>query len=398
MSHHLHQIGLFGLIFAVLLGAGCNRTRLMSSDDFFSQSNAGDPVPPGEQDPPPGKPAAPRVRSQQAEAPAPIRTVAYPEVRNADPVPDKVRIVAWVNGTPIFRGELLNFAAGDLARLKGVVEPEYSTRRREILQKTLQYMIDQEVIYQDAVRKLEKNQRVLDEMKAVAGKELERWLRRNRAQSGLSDFELRQQLQAQGMSMETIKRKFEREIIVGEYLRARLEAIKNSIGHKEIRDYYEQHPNEFQTLDRVDWEDIFIAAGTAKHPTMTEVRAFSRQLAQRLKAGEPFANLLPFDDGDARYRKGKGHGQHRGEIKPAELEPVLFAMKPGEIRMAEIPTGVHIFRLVERDYAGPLPFNSDVQAKIRKKLQDELLHHERQRIVRQIATRMVIEVDPEALK
>ena len=53
---------------------------------------------------------------------------------------------------------------------------------------------------------------------------------------------------------------------------------------------------------------------------------------------------------------------------------------------------------VSDDFRKPMPFTADVQAKIRSKLKLDIQSREKERIIRQLANRTVIEVDPEVLK
>src|SRR3712207_2477445 len=78
----------------------------------------------------------PRVARLQHPEPAaakPADPLVVPASAINAAVPDKVRICAWVNGSPIFRGELLNEAARDLVKIQGTPEPDYSARRQKIL-------------------------------------------------------------------------------------------------------------------------------------------------------------------------------------------------------------------------------------------------------------------------
>ena len=45
-----------------------------------------------------------------------------------------------------------------------------------------------------------------------------------------------------------------------------------------------------------------------------------------------------------------------------------------------------------------MPFNTEVQSKIRNKLKDEIFTQEFDRIVRQLTSHTVIEVDPDVFK
>src|SRR5207302_6757377 len=137
------------------------------------------------------------------------------------------------------------------------------------------------------------------------------------------------------------------------------------------------------------WQDLFIAVGP-KHTTLADARRFGEELVARLRRGEDFTKLTEFDDGDSRYRNGDGYGQRRGEIKPPELEPHLFRMRDGDIGpVVELTTGIHVFRLVQREQAGQMPFSDTVQATIRGKLKSEIANREYKRILSDLRSKAI---------
>src|SRR5260370_42633665 len=88
-----------------------------------------------------------------------------------------------------------------------------------------------------------------------------------------------------------MRRQFERNFLSMEYIKSLIWTKMDKIGHQDIREYYEQHRNEFQTVDGVKWQDLFIALGP-KHPTLASARLFGEQLAARLRRGEDFQELV----------------------------------------------------------------------------------------------------------
>jgi parvulin-like peptidyl-prolyl isomerase len=159
-----------------------------------------------------------------------------------------------------------------------------------------------------------------------------------------------------------------------------------------VQDYYNAHPEEFKTEDAVTWLDVFIPVG-GKHATLAEVRRFGEELLARCKQPGDFRQLLAFNEGPSKLTQGEGLGRKRGEIQPREVEDVLFRLKPGQIGpVIELPTGVHLVQVLQRDNAGMLPFTDQVQKKIRKKL--EALHTEQEvrRLVQDLRSRAVVEI------
>src|SRR5262245_50148792 len=132
----------------------------------------------------------------------------------------------------------------------------------------------------------------------------------------------------QGLSLEGVRRQVERNFMAMEYMRNRLEAAIERVGHEQIREYYGGHPEEIQIANSVTWQDIFLDAG--KYSNREAARQFAVQLIAKARAGEDFRQLVTqYDQGNSSYLNGEGYGHRRGEIKPPEAEPVLFQMREG---------------------------------------------------------------------
>jgi hypothetical protein len=311
----------------------------------------------------------------QAGAPSPLAHL-----------PPNLNVRAWINGKPILDQELLDNAALELLQNNMRVEPERSVKRREILRAHLQRMVETELVLQDAYHKLDKNTQAIKKLKEAADHQFEKRLPDLRKKLG-SEERLQEWLRLQGLTLDSFRKQQEREFLVNQYLGSRIGPLMDAIGNPEITEYYYQHLNQFQTVDRVEWQDLFIAVGPS-HPTQQDARRFAEQLVARLRAGESFTNLLAFDEGAT---KGMGFGQLRGEIRPQEVEEYIWNMSEGEVGPPLVlATGVHVFRLVKRQVAGQLPLDEKVQAQIKRKLKEEVWEREKKRIIRELSAKAII--------
>ena len=118
------------------------------------------------------------------------------------------------------------------------------------------------------------------------------------------DAEFKAMLQSQGLSEGGMRRQFERNFMMIEYVRNIIYPKANSISLQQVRDYYEQHPDEFKTQDQVKWQDIFIDASRFQTP------AAARQYAEQVRgraAKVDFVQLVQqFDQGTAGCERAKG--------------------------------------------------------------------------------------------
>jgi parvulin-like peptidyl-prolyl isomerase len=338
------------------------------------------------------------ARSQQPD-PNPSATAVRKTSLETTPsqfpdLPDRgnvmVRVRAQVNGVAILDQEVREGYVMSLLRLSPA---ERAAQANELFRHELQEIIDREVILQDAYSKLGKTgPQFLEKLKAAASREFDKKVRSMKAGSGSkTDEELKNFLRTQGLSLAGMERRFERDFIAREYMRSRVYPAVDRIGHEQIVEYYEEHPSEFQTVDSVRWQDIFIDA--SKYGSRDEARRLAETVAARARAGEDFAKLAQYDNGDSSYRNGEGFGRRHGEIKPPEAEALLFRLHDGEIGpVVELSTGFHVVRLVKRDYAGKMPLDDKTQAEIRKRLQNQVGEREIKRLVAELKLKASIQI------
>jgi hypothetical protein len=345
-------------------------------------------------------------RSQKPDADS-VKQTAFSGLLDKAPTPLAERaegevvatIRATVNGVPILEQEVLNASYYSLQEVSSLPEPERSQRAAEVKKKALDALIERELILQDVQTRFSKGpqgQKFLDKLKEAADKEFDRQVVRNTKKkfNCKNDEELKNLLRAQGVTLDGLRRQFQRQFIYQQYLQFLVQPRLDRVGHQEIEEYYRGHPEEFQAQDSVDWQDIFIAA--ARFPTREAARQFAEGLRARAKAGEDFAGMArQHDMGTSSYQGGAGIGHRRGEIRPGEVEPYLFQMRQGDVGpVVELESGFHIIRVAKRDYAGQKPFNEETQEAIREKLRNDVFNRESKSIVADLRRKATIDVAP----
>jgi hypothetical protein len=300
-----------------------------------------------------------------------------------------VAVAAWVNDKPIFQDEVRRSTPQQLV-LQALQKPrdEQEAELAKLFRLVTDGLIDQELLVQDMMRKIEKQPKLVEKYKDLARKDMQKQIAAQLRAFNLNNVEEMEAKMAEaGSSLESIKRVMERQFLSGLYVRGRIENALSKIGNEEVRDYYLTHPNQFMQPDKMKWQNIFIAVGP-KHPTLADARQFAEQVMANWRAGTEIDKLLEFDDGESQARKGDGAGELRGDIRPRELEPLLLAMRDGEFGpLYELPTGIHLYRLVHRDYGGLMHFDEKVQTSISNKLKNEVFDAERKELVRELRAR-----------
>jgi hypothetical protein len=295
----------------------------------------------------------------------------------------QVRIVATIGTTPIYEREVREAVYQRLPELIGLPSHERKAKEKAMFREELKHIIERELVLDElfAMLKEKKQSAALKQLKEAAEKEAETRIHDIQKRAKLpSDEDLKQFFNSQGLTLSGIRRHFERSFMMSAYLGERLKPKVNSICFADIKDYYEEHPDEFQTGDRVKWQDLFIRVDRFKSPA--DAKLYADWLLKRMANGEDIAKLIEFDQGDAKSRAGVGFGEERGKIFPPELEGAVFALKPGQATLADFGTGYHVIRVAEREFAGRRPFaDEQVQAEIRRRLQGAINQREYHKIV-----------------
>jgi parvulin-like peptidyl-prolyl isomerase len=303
------------------------------------------------------------------------------------------RVIARVNGQPILREEVLNAASYRLAELQGRMSPaQFAETQDKIIREELNQVIDRELLLQDAQLRIPPKN--MEKVREGAVKDFERQLRRQREQLKIAtDEEFRAWLQKQGRSVEEMQRQFERTYVAFEYLRARVKEKLDAIDREQMLEYYRDNAKEFDRPERVTWQHLFIDVDL--YANVAAARDYAEKvhaLARKVQTKEEFSRLAEeYGHGTSKFRKGEGEGNERGTIQPADVEELVFRLRPGEVSsLAENRRGFHIVRLIDHQMAGKVPFESAC-LDIKKKLQAKVFEQARERILSQLREQSHIE-------
>lgn len=331
------------------------------------------------------------ARSQKPEGaavvppPGAIRQVAAVGTRAAS-------VRATVNGEAILDEEVRATCYHALMLARSPQE------QAKVFNEALEEIIKREVVLQEALGKLAKapngqGAKLVEKIKEDASEEFKKtWVTRMLKGNKLkNEEELRDFLRENGMNFQEIRRQWERQFMMMQYLHFRIGPYVARIGHAELVAYYDQRPEQFQVPESIEWQDLFIDA--AEHGTRDQARAFADVLAGRIRQGEDFVALgRQYDRGESRLRNSKGTGSHRGEVRPVAAEPLLFAMNDGDVGVLETANGFHVIRLVHHEHAHRMPFDEKVQKEIKNKLREEVFTRESKRMVEDLRRKAVIEI------
>lgn len=274
------------------------------------------------------------------------------------------RIAAVVNQDIITTHELDQKVAESLADDKQLTQLPAS-QRRQLRRQVLSKLIEETLI----------KQKVQELDLEVREKELEAAvndvLRKNR----LTKEQLKQALQAQGMSFtayrDQIRQQIQRMKLITREVKSQVD-----VTDAEIKDYFQEHPEEFGAEDtepKVCLSRVSFPQGQAPQ---TELQEKAKEARQKLQQGESINAVVSCYQGDY-----QSEGGELGYFKPEELNPSIAKavadLQAGEVSdVISTPQGLHVFKVVERTSGSQISwrqFEEQIRQKLRQQKMDDKL-------------------------
>ncbi len=267
---------------------------------------------------------------------------------------DVDRVVASVDGDPITVRDLKAFAAVNKVALNDpgdLNSPETKAVLKGVISERL---LESEI-------KKYKNQ--------VEDRQIDDYIANFEQSNGLTDAQLRAQLQAQGHTYEEFRKharlEMQKMLMIQKEVRARV-----NISPAEVKAYYDSHPDEFRVgKERFKLAQILIAVPpNATAAQIDAARAKAESVRNQLLKGADFnAMARQYSDDDSKSQGGELGEFSRGEMLD-QIQAAVDRLKPGEISPPiQSEHGFHLVKLEAHDEVGIKPF-SQVSAQIREKL------------------------------
>ncbi|MFA7255236.1 MAG: peptidyl-prolyl cis-trans isomerase [Candidatus Omnitrophota bacterium] len=252
------------------------------------------------------------------------------------------RVVAVVNDEVITQAELDTF-------LRPVYEQynkEYSGQElvkaiNEVRQKILSQMIEDKLVYQEAVAQgIEvKDEEVDKEFQGFKAKmekpeELDALLERE----GLTMKALRERLKKQAMVRQLQDREIRSKVIVSP---------------TEVENFFKNNPDQFKSKERVRVRSLTIKKSEeARAKGLTDEKAKQRTelLAQKIRISRNFDQIVKeFSEDSHAKQEGLGEWIERGAMIES-VDEVIFKTPVGQLTgIVETPLGYHIFRIEAKE-------------------------------------------------
>ena len=324
------------LLASLLWAGGCSSSGLHAPSSWFSAKK-----PDGAQ-----ALSAAAVAQAQPYRPAPAQ----------DP-PDSVdSVVASVDGNPITSRDVTTFnAAQTVTGAAPAVTPDDPNSK-------LKTLITQQLIRLESQKYADK----------VDDSDIDRMIAGIEDRNHMTDEQLREQLQSQGVSYAEFRANVRRQAEAMAMFQREVRD-KIVIPDSEIKAYYKAHPEEFTVTDeKYQLAQILIAAPPdASAAQLSALQAKAVSVQKQAAKGADFAALArQYSDDDS-----KSKGGELGVFSAADLNDAIGAgikkLKPGDVsKVIRTKYGFHIIKVEAHQMPGEVPLEQ-VSGQIREKLQDE---------------------------
>jgi peptidyl-prolyl cis-trans isomerase SurA len=332
--------------------------------------------------------------------PLPAPAVSQATLRMAEQATPQVRVVAVI-GSDVF---ITDDEVWQMVRQRISATPpkeserlsidELKARDKKLFDDELKNLVERELILADFLGKIKKQKpQAMDELKEEANRMASKTFKEFKKMNNITDEErLIKSLQAQGMSYKLLMRQLERNAMLSIYLDSFLRDKGKTMSTAEIRRYYDDHADEFQTEAKLVWYDLFVSHRRFKTPG--EAQQYAEWLHKQAVGGADIAGLIrQYGHGDSPLRGGLGVGVKPAEIQPAEIAPEVLKLQAGQVsKIIPTETGLHILKMTERSDAGVRAYDETVQAFIRRKVVAMAQEREKDKLVEELRRRTTVRI------
>lgn len=260
------------------------------------------------------------------------------------------RVVAVVNDEVITQAELDNFLRPIYEQYRSEASGEkLMETMQDIRQKILSQMIEDKLVYQEAVRQgIEIKDDELEKELAEFKQKMEK----------PGDLDL--MLEKEGMTLKDLKERLRKQAMIRQ-LQDREIRSKVVVSPAEVEDFYKANPEKFRTKERAKVQSLTIKKSQAardKGIPDEKARKEIELLEQRAKLNRNFEDLVVrFSEDALAKQEGKGGWIERGSMIES-VDTILFNTPLGQVTpIVETPIGYHLFRVLEKEPAKEQPFD-----------------------------------------
>jgi peptidyl-prolyl cis-trans isomerase SurA len=252
------------------------------------------------------------------------------------------RVVAVVNEEVITQAEVDTFLRPLYKQYSAEMSGEaLATAISEVRQKILSQMIEDKLVYQEAVAQ---GIEIKDE-------DLEKEFQDFKAKMEKPE-ELDEMLEREGLTMKSLRERLKKQAMVRQ-LQDREIRSKVIISPVQVEDFYKNNPDKFRTKERVRVRSLTVKKSEeSRAKGLTDEKAKQRMelLDQKIKLYRNFDQVVKdFSEDSHAKDDGLGDWIERGAMIES-VDDVIFKTPVGKLTgIVETPVGYHIFRIEAKE-------------------------------------------------
>ncbi|MFO7598528.1 MAG: peptidylprolyl isomerase [Candidatus Desulfacyla sp.] len=275
--------------------------------------------------------------------------------------------VAVVNGTPITQADFdraLGFARQQLSKRGQTADDA------QMKEGVLDQLIGSELLYQESKKAgIRIDEKTVDER-------LEQWKKRFP-----NDEDYKKALQQMNLSEAQMKSDIEKALATEKFVVDKF-VDKATVPEKDIKDYYDNHPDMFKQAEQVQASHILIKVKPdATEAEQAEALKKIKDVQEKQKKGEDFAELAKAHSQCPSSSKGGDLGYFgRGQMVPP-FEEAAFNMKSGEVSdIVKTQFGYHLIKVADKKPESTIPFD-EIKERLGQYLKQEKVQKEVRELV-----------------
>jgi len=272
---------------------------------------------------------------------------------------------AVINGTIITQEEL-NRAIEPYRQQMAMQGQELdNSQLTEVKKNILEGLINRELLYQESQKKGIKieDATITQQLTELKGQ-------------FPSEETFKEELKKMNLTEDLLKTQIKSGMIIEQFINEQFDK-KTTIPDKEVKEYYDAHPDFFKQPEKVKASHILIKADEkADKAKKDEARKKLEGIQQKVQKGEDFGTLAKEFSEDSSNTKGGDLGYFgRGKmVKP--FEDAAFALKSGDVsNIVETKFGYHLIKVTDKKAEGTTPYE-EVKSRIEKYLKEEKVQSE----------------------
>ena len=182
--------------------------------------------------------------------------------------------------------------------------------------------------------------------------------------------DLQKAVEATGLAWEDYKTQMRNKLLTQEVISREVGGRMNFTSD-EIKQYYDEHKQEFDTPEEVFLSSIFLSTDGKTPEESAAVHQKADDLHNRILKGEDFTQLATRYSEDDAAAQGGSMGAFKRGMLAKQIEDVVFAMNKGDVTdVIQVKTGFEIFKVVNHFQAGVQPLDKVTDA-IQNKLYEQ---------------------------